>query len=167
MLDLDGTLYNKAGLSKRMVRRLWWCLPMMAIDRLSRGGRCWRWIVSTRWHREVYLATMAELIGQYQPRRENVLELVAECHQRQIPIAIYSDYGAVAEKLNALKVDPKQFDRIITAPDLGGLKPTKVCAQRVLELMNAQPETTLFIGDRDEKDGAAARSVGARFLHIQ
>ncbi len=110
---------------------------------------------------------MAELIGQYQPRRENVLELVAECHQRQIPIAIYSDYGAVAEKLNALKVDPKQFDRIITAPDLGGLKPTKVCAQRVLELMNAQPETTLFIGDRDEKDGAAARSVGARFLHIQ
>ena len=34
----------------------------------------------------------------------------------------------------------------------------------VMELLQAHPETTLFVGDRDEKDGESARSVGAHFL---
>jgi FMN phosphatase YigB (HAD superfamily) len=37
----------------------------------------------------------------------------------------------------------------------------------VLRRMGAKPETTLFVGDRDEKDGALARNVGARFLLIK
>jgi FMN phosphatase YigB (HAD superfamily) len=32
--------------------------------------------------------------------------------------------------------------------------------------MGAKPETTLFVGDRDDKDGASARSVGAKFLLV-
>ena len=36
VLDLDGTLYDKKGLARRMVRRLWWCLPLLAAERLAR-----------------------------------------------------------------------------------------------------------------------------------
>ena len=165
VLDLDGTLYDKRGLSKRMVRHLWWCLPLILVDRLAKG-RMWRWIVSTRWHREVYLKTMVALIGKHCPRREEVIELAQTAHQMGLKTAIYSDYGAVEEKLSVLQVDISNFDLLITAPELGGLKPSKACAMQVLERMHAKPETTLFVGDRDEKDGEAARSVGAKFLLV-
>ena len=165
IFDLDGTLYDRHGLAKRMVRRLWWCLPLMAIDRKAKGA-VWRWIVHTRWHREVYLATMSELIGTTCPRREDVIALAEECHRRGLKTAIYSDYGAVEAKLQALKVDKGLFEKVFTAPDLGGLKPSKACAEEVLRRMGAKPETTLFVGDREEKDGVAAKNVGARFLSV-
>lgn len=165
IFDLDGTFYDKRGLAKRMVHRLWWCLPLMAIDRVAKG-RCWRWIVSTRWHRQVYLPTMVELIKTTCPRREEVVALFEQCKAKGLQTAIYSDYGCVEEKLQALHIDPKAFDLIITAPELGGLKPSPACAQQVLSRLNANPMNTLFVGDREEKDGAAARAVGAKFLLI-
>ena len=165
IFDFDGTFYDKRGLAKRMVRRLWWCLPLMAIDRVAKG-RCWRWIVSTRWHRQVYLPTMVELIKTTCPRREEVVALFEQCKAKGLQTAIYSDYGCVEEKLQALHIDPKAFDLIITAPELGGLKPSPACAQQVLSRLNANPMNTLFVGDREEKDGAAARAVGAKFLLI-
>ena len=81
-------------------------------------------------------------------------------------MAIYSDYGSVIEKLEALDIDPAQFDLVISAPELGALKPSEPCARRVLEMLEAKPETTLFVGDREDKDGASAKAVGARFLLI-
>lgn len=165
IFDLDGTFYDKHGLSKRMVRRLWWCLPLMAIDRVAKG-RCWRWIVATKWHKQTYLPTMARLIGETCPRREETIALLREVKARGLQTAIYSDYGCVEQKLAVLGIDPKEFDLIITAPELGGLKPSKACAQQVLDRLGAKAETTLFVGDRDEKDGEAARNVGAHFLLI-
>ena len=165
VFDLDGTFYDKHGLSKRMVRRLWWSLPLMIIDRTAKGC-VWRWIVQTRWHRRIYLPTMAELIGKTCPRREEVVDFLQEVRSRNLKTAIYSDYGCVEEKLKALHIDPTAFDKIITAPQLGGLKPTPACAKKVLKLLHATPETTLFVGDRVEKDGKAAQAVGAKFLLI-
>lgn len=166
VFDLDGTFYNRHGMARRMIRRLWWCLPLMAADRLAKGGPVWRWMVSTRWHKDVYLATMTELIGQTCPRREETVALLHACKASGLKTAVYSDYGAVKEKLTVLGIDPNQFDLLITAPELGGLKPSATCARTVLERLGATPDTTLFVGDRDEKDGAAARSVGARFFKI-
>ena len=165
VFDLDGTFYDKHGLAKRMVRRLWWCLPMMMVDRVTKG-RCWRWIVGTRWHKHIYLPTMVRLIKETCPRREEVIALLQDVQARGLQTAIYSDYGCVEEKLAVLNIDLKSFDLLITAPELGGLKPTPACAQQVLDRLGAKAETTLFVGDKDEKDGAAARSVGARFLLI-
>ena len=165
VFDLDGTFYHKNGLPRRMVRRLWWSLPLMAIDRCSHG-RLWRWIVGSKWHKQTYLPTMVELIRTTCPQRQETLALLAECKAKGLKTAVYSDYGAVAEKLTALGIEPKQFDLIITAPELGGLKPTEACVKRVMELLGATPENTLFVGDRDEKDGACARAVGAKFLLV-
>ncbi|MBQ3999119.1 MAG: HAD family hydrolase [Paludibacteraceae bacterium] len=166
IFDLDGTLYaNRRGLQKTIVRRLWWCLPLMAVDRAAKG-RVWRWIVHTRWHRNVYLATMTKVIGERCPRRESVIALAKECHERGLKTALYSDYGCIREKLEVLGVDEKDFDLLISAPELGDLKPSKACAEEVLRRLKAKPETTLFVGDRVEKDGAAAQAVGAQFLWI-
>lgn len=165
IFDLDGTFYDKRGLPKRMVRRLWWCLPLMIIDRVAKGP-LWRWIVTTRWHRNVYLKTMTDLIRTTCPRKEEVVRFFEDCKAKGLQTAIYSDYGCVEEKLTVLGIDPTRFDAIFTAPQLGGLKPSKACAEKVIAALKADPKTTLFVGDREEKDGAAAKAVGAKYLKV-
>ena len=187
IFDLDGTLYDKRGLAARMVRRLWWCLPVLAAERLARRnahyvqfadaeeffayffttmarGHWWSADMAAKWYDMIYLPTMVKLIAKTCPRRENVVALLRRAKEDGLQTAIYSDYGCVTDKLEALGIDPQQFDLMVSAPELGALKPSKLCAERVMELLNADPATTLFVGDRDEKDGASARSVGAKFL---
>jgi FMN phosphatase YigB (HAD superfamily) len=190
VFDLDGTLYDKRGLAKRMARRLWWCLPLLAAERLARRnmhylncaseeeffdaffrqmarGHWWTASIAATWYHTVYMPTMVSLIRRYHHPRPEALTLLRTAKESGLQVAIYSDYGCVAEKLDALGMDATQFDLMIAAPQLGALKPSEHCAREVLELLQAQPQTTLFVGDRDDKDGASARSVGAHFLLIK
>ncbi len=190
ILDLDGTLYDKRGLAQRMVGRLWWCLPLLAAERLARRnihyvrytskeeffdafftymsrGHWWSKSIAEVWYNTVYMPAMVRLIKRYHTTRPEVMELIAEAKEQGLQLAIYSDYGCVEEKLEALGVDPAQFDVLVSAPELGALKPSETCARDVMEMLGAKPETTLFVGDRDDKDGASARAVGARFLRIE
>lgn len=165
VLDLDGTLYNKQGLAKQMLRRLWWSLPLIAVDRLAKGA-CWRWLVRTRWYNRLWLPTMVEQIGKHCTVRKDVMALVEACRAQQIPMAVYSDYGAMREKLDVLGIDPKPFRLLVSAPEIGERKPSREAATKVLQMLKAAPETTLFVGDRDDTDGQTARLVGAKFLLV-
>ncbi|MBQ4394513.1 MAG: HAD family hydrolase [Paludibacteraceae bacterium] len=189
VFDLDGTIYDKRGLAARMVSRLWWCLPLLMAERFARRnahyvqfaseeeffdfffttmarGHWWGPRIAERWYHLVYLPTMVRLIRRYHCIRPEASELLRVCRERGLQTAIYSDYGSVIEKLEALGLDPAQFDLLISAPQLGALKPSEPCARRVLELLQADPKTTLFVGDRDDKDGATARAVGAKLLLV-
>ena len=189
VFDLDGTLYDKRGLAARMIRYLWWCLPLLAAERLARRnmhyfrfsseeefyerffammsrGHWWRPATAAKWYSYVYLPAMVRLIGKTCPRRPEVAALIDECRRRGLKMAVYSDYGCVVEKLKVLGIDAGQFDLLVAAPELGALKPSEPCARQVLEMLHARPETTLFVGDRDEKDGETARMVGAHFVHV-
>ena len=129
-------------------------------------GHWWGPRIAERWYHLVYLPTMVRLIRRYHCIRPEAYELLRVCRERGLQTAIYSDYGSVIEKLEALGIDPAQFDLLISAPQLGALKPSEPCARRVLELLQADPKTTLFVGDRDDKDGATARAVGAKLLLV-
>ena len=189
VLDLDGTLYDKTGLARRMVRCLWWSLPMLAAERWARRnmhyvqyaseeeffgaffgmmarGHWWGRNMAATWYHTVYMPTMIRLIHKYHHPRPEVMALIREAQEKGLQLAIYSDYGCVREKLEALGIDPAPFELLISAPELGALKPSEPCARRVLEMLGANPETTLFVGDREDKDGTSARNVGARFLLV-
>ena len=189
VFDLDGTLYDKRGLAQRMITRLWWCLPLLAAERLARRnmhyiataseeeffeaffthmarGHWWNKNIAAQWYRQVYLPVMVRLIRKYQRPRPEAQDLLHECRERGLQLAVYSDYGCVEEKLDALGIDKSWFDLLVAAPSLGALKPSESCARHMMEMLGAQPETTLFVGDRDDKDGASARAVGAQFMLI-
>lgn len=190
VFDLDGTLYDKRGLAQRMVTRLWWCLPILAAERLARKnmhyvqfeseeeffdaffaymarGHWWNSMIAATWYVDVYMPTMVRLIKKYHKPRPEVLALIKECKSRGLQMAVYSDYGLVIDKLEALGVDPDLFEIKVAAPTFGALKPAEQCTRKLLELLNANPKTTLFVGDRDEKDGESARAVGAKFYLIK
>jgi len=182
-------MYDKRGLAQRMIAKLWWCLPFLAAERLARRnmhyvqfaseeeffgyffttmarGHWWTASMAARWYEHVYMPTMVKLIRQYHSPRPEVLALLIEAKAHHLQLAIYSDYGYVEQKMEALGLDSSPFDLLISAPQLGALKPSEPCARRVLEMLGASPETTLFVGDRTDKDGESAKAVGAKFLLI-
>lgn len=189
IFDVDGTLYDKTGIAQKMVKRLWWCLPLLMSERLARKnmhyvqyasadeffsaffyqmarGHWWGPQIAEEWYTHVYMPAMVRIIRQSYHPRADVMAIVDECQKRGLQMVIYSDYGSVIDKLKALGIDPSRFELIISAPELGALKPSEPCARRLLEMLEADPATTLFVGDREDKDGASAQAVGARFFKV-
>lgn len=188
IFDLDGTLYNKKGLACRMVCHLWRTLPLLIAERKMRAkmgdksfetqDAFYHYLFASmaakthktieevaRWYHDIYMPTMVRLIGQ-QPIRENVVQLLHACKQKGLQTILLSDYGCAEEKLKALRIPLEEFDYITDAPSWGALKPQKTLLLPLLTHCHANPQTTLFVGDRDDKDGESARTVGAHFMHV-
>lgn len=85
-------------------------------------------------------------------------EFIVNIRSRGIKAVAYSDYP-VDDKLRVLGI---QMDACFcsTDPEIQCLKPSQKGIQAVLKQIGCSPDECLFIGDRDEKDGQSARSVG-------
>ena len=80
---------------------------------------------------------------------------------------VLSDYGHTHEKLEALGLDVELFDWVVSAPELGGLKPASQLMSKVAERMTVSPSECLVIGDREDTDGEMAKAVGAAFYLVK
>ncbi|MCB2075175.1 MAG: HAD family hydrolase [Novosphingobium sp.] len=89
-------------------------------------------------------------------------ELLGRLRERGIVTAVWSDYPAT-EKMEALGL---QADLIVSAdhPEIGMLKPSPAGLRLIMEKMGCCAEETIMIGDRKERDGLAAETVGVRAL---
>lgn len=81
-------------------------------------------------------------------------------------VVVLSDYTHAKEKIQALGLDVKMFDWVVSAPELGGLKPARELMQVVAERMGVPSGQSVVIGDRDDTDGALARAAGATFWQV-
>ncbi|MGN0187628.1 MAG: HAD family hydrolase [Paludibacteraceae bacterium] len=189
VLDLDGTLYDKRHIARRLVMQHLCTLPLLAAEQNARKrlkgqhfgteaafyDSFFRRMAQTHlytpriarcWYFRVYMPSMVRTIRRRYRLNAWVEPLLTECRKRHIRIAVYSDYGCVPEKLAALGLHTDRFDVVVSAPQLGGLKPARESAARVVEMLNVPAGNCLFIGDRDDTDGASARAVGAKFYLI-
>lgn len=185
IFDLDGTFYDN--------RPLFWLIPLSEFfclklhysyrerkaRRLIRGehfatGREFyeRFFAlispqhperAERWYGQHYMPLQVSLLHRFCRLYDWVKPYVGQLRQEGIRVALYSDYGHAAEKLQALGLSPSLFDLIVDAPSLGGLKPSEVSARQLYERLGVDPADTLIIGDREDVDGETARRVGARF----
>jgi len=87
---------------------------------------------------------------------------VDELTRRSIRIAVWSDYRA-AEKLHAMKLSA---DLVLSAedPEIDRMKPHPAGLAAIADAFGIEPGECLMIGDRDERDGEAARRLGAPYL---
>jgi FMN phosphatase YigB (HAD superfamily) len=92
-------------------------------------------------------------------RYPGVVELFAGLRQKGKIVGVLSDYPA-RDKLAALAL---QADHIVCAgdPGIGMLKPHPRGLAALIATAGAEPRSTVLIGDRAERDGAAARRTGA------
>lgn len=189
IFDLDGTLYHKRGLVRRMLLRLWWCLPLLISERIARKkivtcaydspelfyeaffqtmarGHWWNAKIAQRWYHTIYMPTMVRIIAKHQQPNTTIIDILQQAKQKGLVTILFSDYGCAEEKLQAIGLAPALFSFIIDAPTLGGLKPNKTVIYRLLERTGTDPKKTLFIGDRIDKDGGSAQAVGATFWNV-
>ena len=191
IFDLDGTLYDKARLPLRVVAADWIHLFYLRADRYARKdlmGKDFgteqafydalfrqmrthiRIRVEDKWVREwfsgTYMPVIARMLKRHYRLRPWVPELFRQLREQGIRTAVFSDYSAVPEKLQALGFDPSWADVIADAPSLGGLKPSPASFLRLTERLGVPPQQCLMVGDRDDTDGAGARAVGMSFLQI-
>ena len=92
-------------------------------------------------------------------RAAGVAELFARLSESHV-LAVHSDYRA-ERKLAALGLAAQLT---VAAEDVGRLKPDPAGLHRLMAQAKAEPARTLMIGDRDERDGEAARRAGVRSL---
>jgi len=82
--------------------------------------------------------------------------------ERGIRTGVFSDYPA-EDKLRALGLSVDVV-RDATAADIGRLKPNPAGFLKVAELLGISPSRCLIVGDRDDRDGVAAKRGGFVFL---
>ena len=75
--------------------------------------------------------------------------------------------GYKKKKIQALGLDESLFDWVISAPELGGLKPAPELMARVAATMGVLPQQCLLVGDREDTDGELAKSVNAPFYLVK
>ncbi len=189
IFDLDGTLYNKRGLSMRMVLHAPLDILKMQAERATRASMKGVWLgdentfyttyfqhmakrmhssahAAEQWYTHRYMPLMVKMIGKHQPLSEWVLPFIHDCQQKGIKLVVLSDYGFATEKLQALGLSPTLFDWVISAPELGGLKPASQLLQQIAERLGVAPQDCLVIGDREDTDGEMARRTGAQFRKV-
>ena len=186
VFDLDGTLYQKRGLACRMFFNAAKDWKLMLAERKTRRTLRGKWLPDEdsfynlyfqtmarfcdltapelrTWYFNRYMPLMVELIRKFHRPTEWLDDFIHLCKQNTVQLVVLSDYGHVAEKLEALGIDKKLFDWVISAPELGGLKPAPQLLLQILEKVKVTPKQCLVIGDREDTDGQLAQSVGAMF----
>jgi HAD superfamily hydrolase (TIGR01549 family) len=109
---------------------------------------------------------MVTVIRKYYKTAEWIHPLILECKKRGIRLVILSDYGHTHEKLEALGLEKDLFDWVVSAPELGGLKPATQLIHKVAEYMGVTTSQCLIIGDREDTDGQLAKAAGAAFCLV-
>lgn len=95
-------------------------------------------------------------------RYPGVKQVFENLRSRGIKIGVFSDYPARL-KLKAMELEA---DFVISAeePNVGVLKPNPRGLILLMERAQARPTQTLMIGDRIDRDGAAAKNAGTLSL---
>ena len=190
IFDLDGTLYDKRGiigkmmmlgigqwsllLAERRTRKAFRGLYMGSEELFYRAyfrKMAKRTLLSEKqvstWYHKVYMPMMVRVLQRWHHAMPWVEPFVKECRERGIKMVVLSDYGHTHEKLAALGLDIHWFNWIVSAPELGGLKPAPQLIYHVIEKMGVSSNECLVIGDREDTDGELAHVVNAEFYQVK
>lgn len=185
--DVDGTLYAQAPLRRRMMTELAFAsLRSMTPLRVVSAYRKLREELAEAeitGFEPILLARTAASTNCTVPRIEQIvsewlerrpLRHIAACRYPGLPelfaalrrhgkiIGILSDYPA-KDKLIALNLAASHIVSA-TDPDVATLKPHPKGLEVLMHKAGVSPARTLLIGDRVERDGAAAQRAGAACL---
>ena len=183
IFDLDGTLYDKSGLARRLV---WSHLQRGRLSLLKRErevrkelrdkhfdseeafydaffARFARPELARYWYFEEYMPDMVAILRKHYRIAPWVENTMLELRAQGLKVAVFSDYGFVQQKLEAIGFRLSWADYICDAPELGGLKPCKKSFDKICQTLQVQPSDCLMMGDRYDTDGKGARNIGMAF----
>jgi FMN phosphatase YigB (HAD superfamily) len=180
--DLDGTLYDDARMRPRL---LWATFPRWRTLRVGRRvreelrGRVFAdgaallaeeaRICAERLERPVdevsaqlralFGDRLVEVLRRVGPR-PGTRALLDDLVARGFAVAVVSDRGAIGPKLAALGLHDVPWGALISADDVGVLKPAPGLFAAAAVALGVPTSAVLHIGDREDSDGEGARNAG-------
>lgn len=193
LYDIDGTLYELGSMRRRMAFEL----ARAAMTSPVRTLRHWKMIQAYRRAQESLReagpgVSQLELAarslglepGELRPVIEEWMEqrplaILGDCARRPVieaiellaahgvPQAAYSDYPAEA-KLELFGI-AGYFEFGLASDDdtVAAYKPSPRGFIRAAEMLQVEPAEVVYVGDREEVDGAGARAAGMHFFHVE
>jgi FMN phosphatase YigB (HAD superfamily) len=104
-----------------------------------------------------------ELFAQLQTPADKTAPRLHQ-RKRSLGVAIYSDYPALKERLEALGLSCGPQVRLYGPENFGAQKPAPRPFKCIARDLGVLPEDTLVIGDRVDTDGFGAIQAGMRFF---
>jgi FMN phosphatase YigB (HAD superfamily) len=92
--------------------------------------------------------------------RPGAREALDELARRGVRLGVVSDRGAIRDKLAALDLLHVPWAALVSAEDVGVLKPSPALFLAAAQSLAVAPHRILHIGDRDDTDGTGARAAG-------
>ena len=94
-----------------------------------------------------------------------VVETLQHLRRSGLRLGVVSDSPFTRQKLAALDLRTG-WDAVVSADDVGALKPNPEPFLRIAELLEAAPHEVLFVGDSYARDVVGAHRVGMRTAHF-
>jgi FMN phosphatase YigB (HAD superfamily) len=196
LFDVDGTLYRHSPVRRRILALLAheYCLRPAAGWRVIRALQAYR-RAQEKMRQLSSLGTIAEEQHRLASQSSNlepefvraVVERWMECEplpllranirpglgqflsaarEGGLQLAVCSDYPA-RRKLEAMGLTG-MFDLVVCAqdPEIQRFKPDARMLLATLERLGTRPADAIFLGDREDVDGAAAMAAGVHFIRI-
>ena len=190
LFDLDGTLYTMRALKLRLTAGLPGDLRILGqlgpsrrqlrgqtftdgemyhqalfSELARRSGRSQE--EAARWYRDRFIPCFIHQLSRHAAPRPGLTGLLQRLRSRGTGLAVFSDYGWVAERLRALGIAPDCFDFLWSTEELGALKPSPAAIQLVRQRWGLARESVLVVGDRKDRDGESARAAGVEYLQVR
>lgn len=190
IFDFDGTLYNPGGFKKRLVLSTLWSMPLVLADRkfrrLNKGrdfgspenfyGEYYSFIAShsfvsekmaSLWKSRIYMAAMSKILRKKYSAQKDVQKLFDCLRSKNIPMAVFSDYNCVRERMNDIGLGNLCGVSVYDSETFGALKPCPRGFLKIAMDMGIEPSSILVVGDRNDTDGEGARKTGMKFVQVK
>ncbi len=119
------------------------------------------------WIDHAFYDSYVAIMRFFRGSRPGLNSLLAAVRAKGIKLAVLSDYGRVAERLEKLGIPPDLFDTVASCEACGALKPHPRPFLEIAKEWAISPHQVLVVGDRADTDGEAARGAGMDFLRIR
>lgn len=189
IFDFDGTLYDMRGLIPKIIMSSPLNALTMRAEREARRGMhghdygsadalrsdLFRRVAAITkrsadevrsWYFGWYLPCIERILKKRFRARRNADCLMESLRVMGVKTAVLSDYPKIEERLEAIGLDSRNFDVILSAEDLGALKPCPRPFIETAKALGVPPCQCLVAGDRSDTDGDGARAAGMGFARI-
>lgn len=118
------------------------------------------------WYEQKFQPAFIDTLKKKANARPGCSELLCALKQKGLKLAVLSDYGFIAERLQALSLDTELFDSLYSADQSGALKPSVRPFHKMLGQLSCEADKCIVIGDRQDSDGEGARQHGMTFIGV-
>lgn len=185
VFDLDGTLYPQKQIKRKIIRSF-----LLNLKTLSQYNKARKKLIGSKWASfDELLNQTAKLMNPDNPKKAKdwiqnkfyhnflsgfsnissqkiVVDSLNFLKEKNVKIAVVSDYGEVLYRLKQLGFKDDFFDFTWGTESDGLLKPNLLVAKRIEEKFDLFGNDILFVGDRSDTDQKLALDNNSQFFGI-